>query len=374
CGGPDCPACPTNCDDNELTLSIVTDRWGEETTWTFNDAAGNEIASGGPYINEANNGEFPQPDVTFCVPNGCYSFTIVDSYPDGMCCAYGQGSYTLSESDGNILASGGDFNDIETTNFCLNFNPNADCTVFETAPVNLTKSFDPVGGVEDRVQVKFYKASPQVAYASVDSAACDILFWKKRFLDPETGQVFGDPIQNPDSILLSKVQKSNNNPLFKWPIKYRANGANNAKRVEPNLRYEWKVRCYCQKGDGPVSPWSVTKTFNTPNFDPTTGENDPNNSIVYDGEFKSSMNSFKVDLFPNPSDGLMNLTYKSHKGEVSIIRIVDMFGKIIHSENVIGSGNMMNIELELTGLAIGNYILSIHNDLQSSTERFTITR
>ncbi|NND95209.1 MAG: T9SS type A sorting domain-containing protein [Flavobacteriales bacterium] len=372
CGGPDCPACPPEpCSDNLLTLTLNFDQYPEETSWTLVNGVGQTIEAGGTYGAEPDESTLI---IEICVPNGCYDFNIFDSFGDGICCGYGNGSYSLQEENGNVLASGGSFADSETTNFCLNFNPNADCTVFETAPVNLTKSFDPVNGVEDRVQVKFYKAAPQTAYASLDSAACDILFWQKRYLDPETGQVYGDPIQNPDSILLSKIKKSNNNPLFKWPIKYRADGANNAKRVEPNYRYEWKVRCYCQKGDGPVSPWSVTKTFNTPNFDSATGQNDPNNSVVFNGDLKNLFNSFEVDLYPNPSEGVLNLNYKSRKGDASEIQVLDLFGKVVYAETVLGSGDMMNIQLELFDLAVGNYILRIHNDLQSATERFTVTK
>ncbi|NNK80309.1 MAG: hypothetical protein HKO93_02340, partial [Flavobacteriales bacterium] len=38
----------------------------------------------------------------------------------------------------------------------------SNCQIFETAPVDLTKSFDPVNGLQDRVQVKWYKDTPEV--------------------------------------------------------------------------------------------------------------------------------------------------------------------------------------------------------------------
>ena len=44
-----------------------------------------------------------------CVADGCYTLTMTDQYGDGMCCTYGDGSYTLTDADGNVLASGGDF-------------------------------------------------------------------------------------------------------------------------------------------------------------------------------------------------------------------------------------------------------------------------
>ena len=56
----------------------------------------------------------------FCLANGCYDFTINDAYGDGICCSYGNGSYTVTNNDdGSTLASGGSFTSSETTNFCV---------------------------------------------------------------------------------------------------------------------------------------------------------------------------------------------------------------------------------------------------------------
>ena len=47
----------------------------------------------------------------------CYNFSIYDTYGDGICCAWGQGSYTLADGNGTVLASGGQFTDVESTTF-----------------------------------------------------------------------------------------------------------------------------------------------------------------------------------------------------------------------------------------------------------------
>ena len=52
-----------------------------------------------------------------CVPeNSNIYFTIYDSYGDGICCSYGVGSYQVIAC-GNTLASGGNFNSMESTSF-----------------------------------------------------------------------------------------------------------------------------------------------------------------------------------------------------------------------------------------------------------------
>ena len=41
-----------------------------------------------------------------CLPEGEYSFTIIDA--DGICCSYGQGNYNITTPNGGVLAEGGD--------------------------------------------------------------------------------------------------------------------------------------------------------------------------------------------------------------------------------------------------------------------------
>ena len=97
----------------DLTVTILTDEYPGETTWTVTDINGTVVASGGPYATTAT--EYVEQ---VCVGAGCYTFTINDSFGDGICCGYGQGGYTLT-SQGAVLASGGEFNDTESIEVCL---------------------------------------------------------------------------------------------------------------------------------------------------------------------------------------------------------------------------------------------------------------
>ena len=83
-----------------VTISILTDNYPGETTWSLTDGSGAVVASGGPYATAG------VEEVTeVCVSPGCYTFTINDSFGDGICCAYGTGSTRVFPRSG--LASGG---------------------------------------------------------------------------------------------------------------------------------------------------------------------------------------------------------------------------------------------------------------------------
>ncbi|MCB0580910.1 MAG: T9SS type A sorting domain-containing protein [Phaeodactylibacter sp.] len=111
CGGS-CPACP--CFGTALTLSITLDNYPTETTWRITNSGGSIVASGGPYSSGQRNTTVNQ---NINLAAGNYTFTILDSYGDGICCTYGSGSYTLSDGTSTI-ATGGAFGSSESTPFC----------------------------------------------------------------------------------------------------------------------------------------------------------------------------------------------------------------------------------------------------------------
>lgn len=102
--------------DNMLEVSIVLDNYGSETNWQILDQSGVVVAQGGGYDNDLADSLVLAVQ---CLQDGCYSFLITDSYGDGICCGFGNGSYTLTNQLGDVLASGGDFEFSESTDFCV---------------------------------------------------------------------------------------------------------------------------------------------------------------------------------------------------------------------------------------------------------------
>jgi hypothetical protein len=57
---------------------------------------------------------------TICLPVECgYTFTINDSYGDGICCAHGNGSYNVKNAAGTVLFSGGSFTSTVSHALCV---------------------------------------------------------------------------------------------------------------------------------------------------------------------------------------------------------------------------------------------------------------
>ena len=126
-----------DCDANELTLELVFDGYAEETSWDIADAAGNLIASGGDYAPGT-----VSATETACLADGIYTLTMYDIYADGMCCTYGDGSYTLTDADGTVLASGSSFGASESTTVVLGAVAVPGCTDMAACNYNVDASED----------------------------------------------------------------------------------------------------------------------------------------------------------------------------------------------------------------------------------------
>lgn len=119
---------------SEITVVIVEDNYGSETDWSLSDGTTTYL-SGGPYT-DGNNGTAHTE--TVCVPNSTQlTFTINDGYGDGICCAYGNGSYTLKLNGCNEVANGGEFGATESASFTVVAQPNVDLAIgsFDIAPI-----------------------------------------------------------------------------------------------------------------------------------------------------------------------------------------------------------------------------------------------
>lgn len=97
-------------------LTIQLDNYPQETSWQI--VQNNQVIyeSGGTYEGQPNGSTVVVP---LCFGAGCYTLVMQDSHGDGLCCQYGQGSYTLTNQFGEVVASGSQFQFSQSTTFCI---------------------------------------------------------------------------------------------------------------------------------------------------------------------------------------------------------------------------------------------------------------
>ena len=99
-----------------VVFNILTEDYGQETTWELKDSSGVLVESGP--ATDYNNATNYQETITIPNLDECYTFTVFDSVGDGICCVYGIGNYNLQDSNGNIIIdSTGEFDSSEFVTF-----------------------------------------------------------------------------------------------------------------------------------------------------------------------------------------------------------------------------------------------------------------
>jgi len=115
---------------SEIMITIIQDNYPLETHWSLRDGVTNALIDTGNVIGD-----------TLCVAsNNCLRFTIFDQAGDGLCCGYGNGSYSV-KVNGVIVASGGHFGANETSYF--NCPPGQNCGSALTAVKDTMTALNP---------------------------------------------------------------------------------------------------------------------------------------------------------------------------------------------------------------------------------------
>lgn len=108
---------------NPLTvdLSLTTDRYGDETTWTVTSTDGTILYyAGGPYAEVVGGATY---NASFCLSEGCYNFNIFDSYGDGLTASGSPSGHLELTQAGDLVAelteAQANFGNDETIPFCI---------------------------------------------------------------------------------------------------------------------------------------------------------------------------------------------------------------------------------------------------------------
>lgn len=108
-----------------VDLTLITDCYGDEITWNITDENATIVASGGPYDVVAGG---TTNNYEICLPIGCYTFTINDTYGDGMFGSQWQncsvnGNYFMTDENNNVLftmtATNANFGNSASHQFCV---------------------------------------------------------------------------------------------------------------------------------------------------------------------------------------------------------------------------------------------------------------
>ncbi len=93
--------------DTTIDFVFSPDNWASESTWELIDSSGSVLYQGGPYTNDDTT--VVTESFSLTAIQECYTFIFYDSFGDGICCDFGNGSFQLVTSTGDLIFEGNTF-------------------------------------------------------------------------------------------------------------------------------------------------------------------------------------------------------------------------------------------------------------------------
>lgn len=354
---------------DEMSVVIRTDNYPAETSWEITDQQGNVVAAGGGYSQTSTIITMPT-----CLAEGCYTFTIFDSYGDGLCCDWGIGYYELYSPLGDLMGEGAEFDFEESVQFCLPFSveePEADFSASSTSvcrgnQVTFTSNSTPSGGGLTHVWT-FQGATPSSSGAVNptvtynNSGTFNVTLTVSNSAGTSTMSMTDHITVNPNPTASTTSTGEN-----LW-----AGGANGTATATAS---------------GGTPPYTITWSPGNSSGETITGLTAGNyTATVTDANGCTATSTVTVgsnvginDLgladairtYPNPTEGLLTIELPSDR-DILHITMSDMTGRAVKQIPASCSGRMT---LDLSSLAEGVYHLSFYTAEARATKKVVVIR
>jgi lysyl endopeptidase len=353
----------TSVDGEEMTVSLLTDDYGDETTWEIEDAQNNVVASGDGYDDAT------QYDLANCLPDGCYTFTIYDSEGDGICCGeWGDGAYQLLAPNGDVMGEGGVFQDDESIEFCLPFvvtppvsafvAPNTDLCTGEsisytnnsTPNLNVTYAWTFEGGSP----VSSAAESPSITYNTPGTYDVELVVTNSAGTNTSSQTEYISVEPAPSASASSTGENL-------WTGGNNGSATAVATGGTPPYTYSWNNGGGSSATATGLDAGNYTVTITDDNgCEAQSTVSVGNNVGVNDIELAEAVN-----LYPNPTNGLVFIDLPT-EFKVIDVTITDMVGREITKINVSGR---IRTTVDFSTLAEGIYHMNFYTAESKATKK-----
>jgi hypothetical protein len=368
---------PAGCEGQEVSLRIVLDQYGLETSWEIRDTSDQVVHSGGPYPSTSN-GSVISEDL--CLKEGCYTFEIFDEFGDGICCDFGDGYYELRDTNNLLLAEGDAFTFSESTDFCLpNISNNDDCLEIDFKEQEVI-SF---GGVQDA----------GVHILSADSTEVMITgnAWKAVDLEYDI---------TPETVIEFEFKSTREGEIH--GIGFDENNSISANRTFRVFgKQNWGLGQFdnYQMGEGWTSYTIPVGTFYTGRFEklffvadhdrnPRNGTSFYRNIKIYEGEPCGNTATSptilsglpegghevttQLTVFPNPVSDLLTLDYLTPQAGQVLIQVYTTTGQLAYNRRMEVLPGHQQSTIDVASWPTGTYILKAISGREQLVKRIVV--
>jgi len=128
--------------------------------------------------------------------------------------------------------------------------------------------------------------------------------------------------------------------------------------LNPGITYKWIVKGICDASGGNNSPWAGWQFFTTTSSNRITA-----------GDMQLGEN---LNIYPNPTKGLFNISFIAEKVDNFEITIVDAFGKLVYQEDKQDFIGEYTKQVDLSDFPKGIYTLQIRTKNSFVSKRIVL--
>ena len=368
-----------SCMGNEVTLRLVLDQYGSETTWAVKDKDGITMYQGGPYQNGAKGKVIETP---LCLADGCFTLEVFDSFGDGLCCRYGKGSISIVDTSGLVVATISQFREQEEVDFCLNIEENTIGEESHCQQINFNDyDIQTYGGNQDFGDYEIKEKGKVIRlYGNA---------WKAIPIDydikPETvlefdfgstvmAEVHAIGLDNDDAVSSRRTFKLYGTQ--NWGILQHFNY---------EFPGEWRS-FYIPIGYYYTGPASRLFMCVDDDEAPINGDSWFRNVRIYDGRGCSAPLNLpsgtgilplekpvEMTIYPNPAREAVQIEWNTPQQGVAQVEWINLMGQTIIRQEIRNVGRWAQASLSVNGLSQGTYILRVELADQLWTRRVVVT-
>jgi predicted methyltransferase len=81
---------------------------------------------------------------------------------------------------------------------------------------------------------------------------------------------------------------------------------------------------------------------------------------------------FNLNVYPNPGQGLLNITFDQQENSTLEISISELSGKVIFTKNIVSGNGELSIDLREKGIKDGIYLLELNDGKKISRQKFVV--
>jgi hypothetical protein len=355
------------------------DDFGSETTWKVKDKNGLTLYQGGPYPDGLSGKSI---DVDLCLGLGCYTFELLDDYGDGICCFYGDGAYTLTDTSGLVMAQGSKFKEKEVAEFCLPIDGGVpllrdDCQIinFNELPVNVYGRNQDEGDYEikdDGMTIRLWGNAWKSVPLNYEVGPYTLLEFD--FGSTASAEIHAIGLDTDDKVSSNRTFKlfgSQNWGVLQY-FNYEYPGEWMSFIIPVGMHFTGPISNMFFCVDDDVAPKNGDSWFRNIRI---YESGDCMVNLVEPGgsNLVASYPTPSIRVFPNPAREEIQMVLSSPENGVANIQLLNLMGQVLKQKTVLSSQNRTE-RLAVNDLPSGTYLLKVELGGEVIVEKIVLTR